>query len=139
MTATGMEVAASDPAGTSSTPVDFCPGGAVAVPTVKLFCAGSVAQNNTLRRKRPSALVGFIAVSSIRQGAATVRQNRVLVLARFGFIFQSREARMKGSMMDYPLTLQAILERIPRLYANVEIVSRRPDNSLHRYTYADFY
>ena len=46
---------------------------------------------------------------------------------------------MKGSMMDYPLTLQAILERIPKLYANVEIVSRRPDATLHRYTYADFY
>src|SRR5215831_14348470 len=46
---------------------------------------------------------------------------------------------MKGSMMDYPLTLQAILERIPKLYPGVEIVSRRPDNTLHRYTYADFY
>jgi fatty-acyl-CoA synthase len=46
---------------------------------------------------------------------------------------------MKGSMMDYPLTLQAILERIPRVYAAVEIVSRRPDGSLHRYTYLDFY
>lgn len=46
---------------------------------------------------------------------------------------------MKGSMMDYPLTLQAILERIPKIYAAVEIVSRRPDGSLHRYTYLDFY
>src|SRR5215472_1194046 len=46
---------------------------------------------------------------------------------------------MKGSMMDYPLTLQAILERIPKLYPNVEIVSRRPDGTLHRYTYSDFY
>jgi fatty-acyl-CoA synthase len=47
--------------------------------------------------------------------------------------------RMKGSMMDYPLTLQAILERIPKVYAAVEIVSRLPDGSLHRYTYLDFY
>ena len=46
---------------------------------------------------------------------------------------------MKGSMMDYPLTLQAILERIPKVYAAVEIVSRLPDGSLHRYTYMDFY
>lgn len=46
---------------------------------------------------------------------------------------------MKSSMMDYPLTLQAILERIPRFYGGVEIVSRLPDSSLHRYTYADFY
>src|SRR5437899_4103856 len=46
---------------------------------------------------------------------------------------------MKGSMMDYPLTLQVILERIPRVYPAVEIVSRLPDGSLHRYTYLDFY
>jgi len=46
---------------------------------------------------------------------------------------------MKGSMMDYPLTLQAILERIPKTYPAVEIVSRLPDGSIHRYTYLDFY
>jgi len=46
---------------------------------------------------------------------------------------------MKGSMMDYPLSLQAILERIPKTYPAVEIVSRLPDGSLHRYTYLDFY
>ena len=46
---------------------------------------------------------------------------------------------MKGSMMDYPLTLQAILERIPKTYPAVEIVSRLPDGGLHRYTYLDFY
>jgi fatty-acyl-CoA synthase len=42
-------------------------------------------------------------------------------------------------MMDYPLTLQAILERIPKTYPNVEIVSRLPDGGLQRYTYLDFY
>src|SRR5580765_6853302 len=46
---------------------------------------------------------------------------------------------MKGSMMDYPLTLQAILERIPKVYPTVEIVSRVPTGSVHRYTYLDFY
>lgn len=46
---------------------------------------------------------------------------------------------MKGSMMDYPLSLQAILERIPKTYPSVEIVSRLTDGSLHRYTYLDFY
>ncbi|HVG90940.1 MAG TPA: long-chain fatty acid--CoA ligase [Alphaproteobacteria bacterium] len=46
---------------------------------------------------------------------------------------------MKGSMMDYPLSLQAILERIPKTYPTVEIVSRLPDGGLHRYTYLDFY
>lgn len=46
---------------------------------------------------------------------------------------------MKGTMMNYPLTLTHILERAGRLYGSVEIVSRMPDKSLHRYTYADFY
>src|SRR5579871_1461494 len=46
---------------------------------------------------------------------------------------------MKGSMMDYPLTLHSILERIPKLYAGVEIVSRLPEGNIHRYTYGDFY
>jgi fatty-acyl-CoA synthase len=46
---------------------------------------------------------------------------------------------MLGTMMDYPLTLHAILERIPSFYSGVEIVSRLPDASVHRYTYRDFY
>ncbi len=46
---------------------------------------------------------------------------------------------MRGTMMDFPLTLHSVLERIPKLYAGVEIVSRLPDASLHRYTYGDFF
>lgn len=46
---------------------------------------------------------------------------------------------MQSTMMDYPLTLTHILERAGKLFPNVEIVSRMPDRSLHRHTYADFY
>lgn len=46
---------------------------------------------------------------------------------------------MNGTMMNYPLTLVPILERAGKLFGRVEIVSRRPDKSLHRYTYGDFY
>ena len=46
---------------------------------------------------------------------------------------------MKASMMDYPLTLPPMLERAGKLFPQVEIVSRLPDRSLHRYTYADFH
>jgi fatty-acyl-CoA synthase len=46
---------------------------------------------------------------------------------------------MKGTMMDYQLTLHSILERIPSLHAGVEIVSRLPGGCVHRYTYNDFY
>jgi fatty-acyl-CoA synthase len=42
-------------------------------------------------------------------------------------------------MMDYPLTLTHILERAGRYYRSVEIVSRMPDRTIHRYTYGDFY
>ena len=40
--------------------------------------------------------------------------------------------------MDYPLTLVGILERAAKLFGKVEIVSRLPDATLHRYTYTDF-
>ncbi|MDQ7802058.1 MAG: AMP-binding protein, partial [Armatimonadota bacterium] len=42
-------------------------------------------------------------------------------------------------MMRVPLTLPHFLERAAKLYPKVEVVSRLPDRSLHRYTYADFY
>ncbi|MBI2113516.1 MAG: long-chain fatty acid--CoA ligase [candidate division NC10 bacterium] len=44
---------------------------------------------------------------------------------------------MQGLMMDYPLTLTAILGRAERIHGRKEVVSRRPDRSLHRTTYAD--
>ena len=46
---------------------------------------------------------------------------------------------MKSTMMNYPLTLNHILERAGKLYGSREIVSRLADRALHRYTYADFY
>jgi fatty-acyl-CoA synthase len=46
---------------------------------------------------------------------------------------------MQGTMMKYPLTLQHSLERAGKLFPRVEILSRLPNHSLHRYTYADFY
>ncbi len=45
---------------------------------------------------------------------------------------------MTGLMMDYPLTLSTIFRRGETLFRRREIVSRLPDKSLHRYTYADF-
>jgi fatty-acyl-CoA synthase len=46
---------------------------------------------------------------------------------------------MDGLMMDYPLSLVHLLERANQLFGKVEVVSRLPDGSIHRYTYADFY
>jgi acyl-CoA synthetase (AMP-forming)/AMP-acid ligase II len=46
---------------------------------------------------------------------------------------------MWGTMMSYQLTLNGMLERIRRIFSDVEIVSRRPDGSLHRYVYGAFY
>src|ERR671912_1238402 len=45
---------------------------------------------------------------------------------------------MKGLIQDYQLTLPAILKRAEDLYGAKEIVTRNPDKSFHRYTYADF-
>ena len=40
-------------------------------------------------------------------------------------------------MMDYPLTVPVMLRRAESLFFDREIVSRRPDGSLHRYSYGD--
>lgn len=45
---------------------------------------------------------------------------------------------MKGLTSDYQLNLSAILRRAEQLYGPKEIVTRKPDKSFHRYTYADF-
>ena len=46
---------------------------------------------------------------------------------------------MKGTMMQFPLTLDHLLERAGALFPNVEIVSSRPDNSIQRYTYGEMH
>jgi fatty-acyl-CoA synthase len=45
---------------------------------------------------------------------------------------------MQGLIMDYQLNVPAILRRADELFAHKEIVTRLPDKSWHRYTYADF-
>jgi fatty-acyl-CoA synthase len=45
---------------------------------------------------------------------------------------------VKGLTSDYQLTLPAMLGRAEALFGPKEIVTRRPDRSFHRYTYADF-
>ena len=46
---------------------------------------------------------------------------------------------MRGLMMDYPLTLQAVLQRARRVFPEKEIVSRLEDQSLSRTDYAGLY
>lgn len=44
---------------------------------------------------------------------------------------------LDGRMMDFPLTLTHFLHRARDFYARTEVVSRRPDKSLHRHTWGD--
>jgi acyl-CoA synthetase (AMP-forming)/AMP-acid ligase II len=46
---------------------------------------------------------------------------------------------MHGLMMDYPLTIDRILEHANRLYPRKRILTKLPDGTIHRYTYADLY
>ena len=46
---------------------------------------------------------------------------------------------MRGLMMDFPLTVPALVERAGRIFGNVEIVTRRPDRRLARSTWGDLY
>ena len=45
---------------------------------------------------------------------------------------------MDGLIMDYQLNVPAILRRGEQLFGDREIVTRLPDRSWHRYTYAEF-
>lgn len=45
---------------------------------------------------------------------------------------------MEGLIMDYQLNVPALLRRAEQLYGDKEIVTRLPDRSWHRTTYADF-
>jgi fatty-acyl-CoA synthase len=46
---------------------------------------------------------------------------------------------MRGLMMDFPLTVPALLERAGRTFGEVEIVTRRPDRSISRTTWGQVY
>jgi len=46
---------------------------------------------------------------------------------------------LHGLMMDYPLTLDHIVEHANRMSPNKKIKTMLPDGSMHAYTYADFY
>ena len=46
---------------------------------------------------------------------------------------------LHGLMMDYPLTLDTIIEHANRMSPKKKIKTKLPDGSLHEYTYADFY
>ncbi|MGH7820665.1 MAG: AMP-binding protein, partial [Candidatus Binatia bacterium] len=42
------------------------------------------------------------------------------------------------SMMDVPLNAWLLFDRLPRHFTTTEVVTRRPDGGVHRYTYGDF-
>src|SRR5260370_19356690 len=46
---------------------------------------------------------------------------------------------MRGTMMDFPLTLPTILERAGKVFPRVEISSRKPDKSIARQCFGAFY
>ncbi len=46
---------------------------------------------------------------------------------------------MKATMMNFPLTLNHLIERAGTLFGDVEVVSQMADKSLRRDTYADIY
>jgi acyl-CoA synthetase (AMP-forming)/AMP-acid ligase II len=46
---------------------------------------------------------------------------------------------MDGLMMDFPLTLSHLFDRVGLYFGKTELVSRRPDKSIHRTTYGEFH
>src|SRR5258708_19702684 len=52
---------------------------------------------------------------------------------------ENGEALMDGLMMDFPLTLSHLFDRVGLYFGKTELVSRRPDKSIHRTTYGEFH
>jgi acyl-CoA synthetase (AMP-forming)/AMP-acid ligase II len=46
---------------------------------------------------------------------------------------------LPGQMMDYPLTIDRLVEHANRLYPHKKITTKLADGSFHQYTYADLY
>src|SRR5262250_2051192 len=44
---------------------------------------------------------------------------------------------MRGLMMNTPLLVTSFIDRVADIFGDVEIVSRRADRSIHRYTYRE--
>jgi len=51
--------------------------------------------------------------------------------------FWAEVTQVDGLMMDYPLTVPYLLDRAARYFPRVEVVSRRPDRSVARSSYAE--
>ncbi len=47
------------------------------------------------------------------------------------------EGSVRGQMMNLPLLVTSFIDRASELFGDVEIVSRRADRSIHRYTYKE--
>src|SRR6266849_4569332 len=60
-------------------------------------------------------------------------------MVRFARFAPRPRGLMRGTMMDFPLTLPTILERSGKIFSRVEIVSRKPDKSIARTCYGEFY
>jgi hypothetical protein len=57
---------------------------------------------------------------------------------RFGdTMAQYPQSPLMGSMMSQPLLISSLIQHADRYYSNVEIVSRRVEGDVHRYTYRD--
>lgn len=46
---------------------------------------------------------------------------------------------MQGLMMEYPLTIDRLLEHANRLFSHKRVTTMLPDGTLHRYTYGEMY
>src|ERR1700752_912841 len=60
-------------------------------------------------------------------------------LLRHSLVRSGHRPMIHATMQKVPLSLNQILERAGRLYPQSQIVSRLPDKSLKRHTFAEFY
>ena len=83
------------------------------------------------------ALVGVDGVKSRRRSRERAAVGRGFVTKQGGVCGRRARWSVDGLMMDFPLTVPYLLDRAARYFPGVEVVSRRPDRSVARSSYAE--
>ncbi len=82
-----------------------------------------------------SAMAGSLPITA--EASLTMQTDRPHPHTQANKMPTPTPAALSGLMMDSPLLISSLLEHADRFHGDVEIVSRRSEGDIHRYTYHD--